>query len=77
MPRPDRPHDTDMTRGFDIPKSAPQSVARAIFDAVDNDEQDIFPDPAPAAIADSWRSGAVKAFERQLAAFAAAEPATP
>jgi len=44
---------------------------------VENDEEDIFPDPASAAIADSWRSGAVKAFERQLAAFAAAEPATP
>src|SRR5262245_41727630 len=26
------PTDTDMTRGFDIPKASPESVARAIFD---------------------------------------------
>ena len=29
------PTDTDMTRGFDIPKASPESVARAIFDGVD------------------------------------------
>jgi NAD(P)-dependent dehydrogenase (short-subunit alcohol dehydrogenase family) len=28
------PTDTDMTRGFDIPKASPESVARAIFDGV-------------------------------------------
>jgi NAD(P)-dependent dehydrogenase (short-subunit alcohol dehydrogenase family) len=70
------PTDTDMTRGFDIPKSSPESVARAIFDAVENEEEDIFPDPASASMADSWRSGAVKAFERQMAAFVEAEPVT-
>jgi len=62
------PTDTDMTRGFDIPKASPESVARAIFDAVDNGEEDIFPDPASASVADSWRSGAAKALERQNAA---------
>ena len=34
-----------MIRGFDIPKSSPESVALAIFDAVDNQEEGIFPDP--------------------------------
>ena len=68
------PVDTDMTRGFDIPKASPESVARAIFDGVENDEEDIFPDPMSATMADGWRGGAVKAFERQMAAFAAAEP---
>jgi hypothetical protein len=63
------PTDTDMTRGFDIPKASPESVARAIFDAVDKGEEDIFPDPASASVADSWRSGAAKALERQNAAF--------
>src|SRR5258708_33607258 len=29
------PTDTDMTRGFDIPKATPESVARAIFDGVE------------------------------------------
>jgi NAD(P)-dependent dehydrogenase (short-subunit alcohol dehydrogenase family) len=63
------PTDTDMTRGFDVPKASPASVARAIFDAVDSGEEDIFPDPASASVADSWRSGAAKALERQNAAF--------
>jgi NAD(P)-dependent dehydrogenase (short-subunit alcohol dehydrogenase family) len=63
------PTDTDMTAGFDIPKASPQSVAQAIFDAVVNGEEDIFPDPASASVADSWRSGAAKTLERQNAAF--------
>ena len=63
------PTDTDMTRGIDIPKASPESVARAIFDAVDKGEEDIFPDPASASVADSWRGGAAKALERQNAAF--------
>ena len=69
------PTDTDMTRGFDIPKASPESVARAIFDGVDNGEEDIFPDPASQSLAESWRTGAVKALERENAAFVAAEPA--
>jgi len=70
------PTDTDMTRGFDIPKSSAESVARAIFDGVENGEEDIFPDPASQTLAESWRSGAVKALERENAAFAAPEPVT-
>src|SRR3981189_919617 len=62
------PVDTDMSRGLDIPKASPESVARAIFDGVENGEEDIFPDPASASIADHWRSGAVKAFESATAA---------
>lgn len=65
------PVDTDMTRGFDIPKASPESVARAIFDAVDHGEEDIFPDPASAPMADSWRNSAAKALERQFAQTAA------
>jgi NAD(P)-dependent dehydrogenase (short-subunit alcohol dehydrogenase family) len=65
------PTDTDMTRGLDIPKASPESVARAIFDAVDNGDEDIFPDPMSQLMAESWRSGAAKALERQNAAFVA------
>jgi NAD(P)-dependent dehydrogenase (short-subunit alcohol dehydrogenase family) len=61
------PTDTDMTRGFDVTKASKESVARAIFDGVDNEEEDIFPDPASQSLADNWRSGAVKALERQNA----------
>jgi short-subunit dehydrogenase len=63
------PVDTDMTRGFDIPKATPESVARAILDGVEKDEEDIFPDPMSESMAESWRTGAAKALERQFAAF--------
>jgi NAD(P)-dependent dehydrogenase (short-subunit alcohol dehydrogenase family) len=68
------PVDTDMNRGFDIPKSSPESVARGIFDGVENGEEDIFPDPMSESMAESWRSGAAKALERQNAALVQAEP---
>jgi NAD(P)-dependent dehydrogenase (short-subunit alcohol dehydrogenase family) len=68
------PVDTDMTRGFDVPKASPESVARAIFDGVENGEEDIFPDPMSASVAESWRTGAVKALERQFAALVDAPP---
>jgi NAD(P)-dependent dehydrogenase (short-subunit alcohol dehydrogenase family) len=68
------PVDTDMSRGFDAPKASPESVARAIFDGVEKGEEDIFPDPMSESMAESWRSGAVKATELQFAALVAAEP---
>jgi NAD(P)-dependent dehydrogenase (short-subunit alcohol dehydrogenase family) len=68
------PVDTDMSRGFDAPKASPESVARAIFDGVEKGEEDIFPDPMSESMAESWRSGAVKATERQFAALVAPEP---
>jgi short-subunit dehydrogenase len=65
--------DTDMTRYADIPKAPPESVARAILDGVENDEEDIFPDPMSESMAESWRGGAAKVLERQLAALVPAE----
>jgi NAD(P)-dependent dehydrogenase (short-subunit alcohol dehydrogenase family) len=65
--------DTDMTRGLDAPKASPESVARAVFDGVENDEEDIFPDPMSGAMAQGWRSGPAKALERQYAALTVAE----
>jgi NAD(P)-dependent dehydrogenase (short-subunit alcohol dehydrogenase family) len=64
------PTDTDMTRGFEIPKASPESVAQGIFDGVEKGEEDIFPDPASQSIAEGWRTGVVKAMEHQFAAFA-------
>jgi len=63
------PIDTDMNRGFEIPKASPESAAQRIFDGLEKGEDDIFPDPASLSIADGWRTGAVKALERQFAAF--------
>jgi NAD(P)-dependent dehydrogenase (short-subunit alcohol dehydrogenase family) len=68
------PTDTDMTRGFDIPKASAESVARAIFDGVENGEEEIFPDPMSETLAESWRSGAAKAMERENAALVQAVP---
>jgi NAD(P)-dependent dehydrogenase (short-subunit alcohol dehydrogenase family) len=70
------PVDTDMSRGLDIPKAAPASVARAIFDGLERGEEEIFPDPLSASLAESWRHGPAKALERQNAALAPAVPAT-
>jgi len=63
------PVDTDMNRGFDIPKASPESAAAAIFDGVEKGEEEIFPDPLSQSIAESWRNGVAKALERQMSAF--------
>jgi len=68
------PVDTEMSRGFDVPKASPASVAQAIFDGVKNGDEEIFPDPMSAATAESWNNSGSKAMERQNAAFAAVEP---
>ena len=63
------PIDTDMTRGFEIPKASPESAALGIFDGLEKGEEDIFPDPASQSMAEGWRNGVAKALERQYAAF--------
>jgi len=62
------PVDTDMVRDLDIPKASPESVAQGIFDAVEKGEEEIFPDPLSATLADAWQAGPAKALERQNAA---------
>jgi len=62
------PVDTDMVRALDIPKESPEIVAQNIFDGMERGEEEIFPDPFSAMLAESWRNGPVKAFERQNAA---------
>ena len=61
------PIDTDMTRGLDIAKSSPESVARGILEALERGEEEIFPDPMSASIAEGWRDGVVRALARQFA----------
>jgi NAD(P)-dependent dehydrogenase (short-subunit alcohol dehydrogenase family) len=63
------PVDTDMGPKGDIPKASAESVARAIFDGVDNGDEEIFPDPLSEPVADGWRNGISKTLERQMAAF--------
>jgi NAD(P)-dependent dehydrogenase (short-subunit alcohol dehydrogenase family) len=68
------PVDTDLTRDLDIPKATPQSVAGAVFDALERDERDIFPDPVSQSIGQRWGSSPAKALERQYAELLAAAP---
>ena len=68
------PVDTEMSRGLDVPKASPESVARAIFDGVEHGQEEIFPDPMSAPIAENWRNGAVKSLEHQFAGFVAPQP---
>jgi short-subunit dehydrogenase len=68
------PIDTDMTRNLDIPKASPESTARAILDGVEKEDEEIFPDPMSEAIAEGWRNSAVKALQRQFAAFVQQTP---
>jgi len=68
------PVDTDMAPTIDIPKASPESVARAILDGVENGDEEIFPDPMSAAIAEVWRDSASKVLERQFAALVDATP---
>ena len=68
------PIDTDMVRGLDIPKTPAQDVARGTLDGVERGEEEIFPDPMSQPMADAWRAGVAKQFERQNAALVPAEP---
>ena len=63
------PVDTDMNRGFNIPKASTEYVAAGIFDGLEKGEEEIFPDPASQSIAEGWRTGVSKALERKFAAF--------
>jgi NAD(P)-dependent dehydrogenase (short-subunit alcohol dehydrogenase family) len=64
------PVDTDMNRGFDIPKASPEAAAAAVFDGLESGEEEIFPDPMSQSIAEGWRNGVAKTLERQMSAFA-------
>ena len=64
------PVDTEMNRGFDIPKASPASAAQGILDGLEAGEEDIFPDPASRPVAEGFRTGIAKTLEREFAAFA-------
>jgi NAD(P)-dependent dehydrogenase (short-subunit alcohol dehydrogenase family) len=68
------PIDTDMARNLDIPKASPEATARAILDGVEQEHEEIFPDPMSESIAEGWRSSAVKALQRQFATYVERTP---
>jgi len=61
------PIDTEMVRSLEIAKAPPEDVARATLDGVERGEDEIFPDPMSQSLADGWRAGVAKGFERQNA----------
>jgi hypothetical protein len=63
-----------MARNLGIAKASPESTARAILEGVEREEDEIFPDPMSAAIAEGWRSSAIKALQRQFAAYVEQTP---
>jgi NAD(P)-dependent dehydrogenase (short-subunit alcohol dehydrogenase family) len=63
------PVDTDMNRGVEMPKASPESAAAGIFDGLAGGEEEIFPDPASAAIADGWRHSLAKTLEKEFSSF--------
>lgn len=65
------PVDTDMTRGFDLPKTSPRDVALAILDGVEAGQEDIFPDAYAVEFGQRFLSSP-KASERQVAEMMAA-----
>ena len=58
--------DTDMTRGMDMPKSSPESVALAIIAGVEEGLPEILPDATSRELFAIWRSDP-KQLEQQLA----------
>jgi NAD(P)-dependent dehydrogenase (short-subunit alcohol dehydrogenase family) len=68
------PIDTDMGRDLPIPKTPPETVARASFDGVESGEEEIFPDPLSQMIGPGWSASPVKEFERQNAILVQPQP---
>ena len=68
------PIDTDMVRDLPIPKTSPESVASGIVDGIENGEEEIFPDPMAATLAEGWRAGVSKELERQNATLVQPQP---
>jgi hypothetical protein len=55
-----------MIRSFQMPKTPPIDIARAVLTAVAAGEEDIFPDPMSQQVYAAWRQDP-KAVERQFA----------
>ena len=59
--------DTDMLAGVDMPKTSPADVARAVVSGLQENREDIFPDPMSTQVYAAWRQDH-KAVEKQFAA---------
>ena len=57
--------DTDMLAGVEMPKTAPEAVAKAVLDGLAEGKEDIFPDPMSQDVYAAW-SQDHKAVEKQF-----------
>jgi NAD(P)-dependent dehydrogenase (short-subunit alcohol dehydrogenase family) len=60
------PVDTDMNRGFDIPKASPAAAARGIFDGLERTEQSCRPSNSSAFSSSVAAVGSVSAWQKHL-----------
>jgi NAD(P)-dependent dehydrogenase (short-subunit alcohol dehydrogenase family) len=60
------PIDTDMAKGFDMPKTSAQETAENIINGIIADKEDIFPDPMSSQLSELWAKDP-KALEVQFA----------
>mgnify|MGYP000727103421 CR=1 FL=1 len=58
--------DTDMLDGIEMAKTSPDEVAKAIVEGVNQDKEDIFPDPMSKQVYPAWRENH-KDIEKQFA----------
>lgn len=47
--------ETDMTAGMNVPKTDADAVAAAILKGIEDEQEDIFPDPMAARLSEIWR----------------------
>jgi hypothetical protein len=57
--------------------ASPQSVAQGIFDGVGKGEEDIFPDPLSATLADGWQAGRPRCLSARTPRFCSLSPSPP
>ena len=61
------PVDTDMTKGIDLPKTAPKDIVRAVLDGVEAGQDDITPDSMSREVHGAWLKNP-KGIEQQFGA---------
>ena len=66
---------TALCHGREAAEAAAET-ARAVFEGLEEGQEDIFPDPLSQSIAQNWDSSAAKVLERQYAALAQPQPVT-
>jgi NAD(P)-dependent dehydrogenase (short-subunit alcohol dehydrogenase family) len=62
------PIDTDMVKGFQMPKASPAETARGLLAGIERGEEEIFPDPMAQQMGALWNKSH-KEFERAFASF--------